>query len=307
MTYTQDVAACFDGAVAGGLDQSTFDNGLQSAESALQKIRSDHDNGSLPLYRLPHKSDDLDDCRQLADYLCKDTTDLLVLGVGGSNLGAQALAQLVGFGTPGFSWDEGRPRVHFFDNLDAQTFCAALDRFDLRSTRFLVVSKSGGTAETVMQTLTAVQAIEAMGGGKYLKYHFGVIVGPGPSPLRRLAERHEFPIVEHDPNVGGRFSVLTPVGIVPALAMGLDANAIRSGAASVLDPILKGASAENVPPAVGAAIAVGLNNKGGIAASVLMPYLDRLERFAMWYRQLWAESLGKDGKGTVPHPCAGPG
>lgn len=306
MTYTQDVEACIEGAVSGGLAQSDLDSRLERAEAALEKIRADHKSEALPLYQLPNKRDDLDACRDLADYVCKDTSDLLVLGVGGSNLGAQALAQLVGFGTPGFSWEPGAPRVHFFDNLDAQTFVEALGRFDLRTTRFLAVSKSGGTAETLMQTLTAIQAIEEKGGGKYLKYHFGVIVGPGPSPMRRLAERHGFPIVEHDPNVGGRFSVLTPVGMVPALTMGLDPSEIRAGAASVLDPILNGASARDLAPAVGAAFAVGLNEEKGMAVSVLMPYLDRLERFAMWYRQLWAESLGKDGKGTVPIRALGP-
>jgi len=306
MTYTQDVEACFEGAVSGGLAQSDLDRGLEKAEGALEQIRADHESGALPLYRLPNKRDDIDACRELADYVCKDTSDLLVLGVGGSNLGAQALAQLIGFGTPGFSWNQGHPRIHFFDNLDAQTFVEALGRFNLRTTRFLAVSKSGGTAETLMQTLTAIQAIEQKGGGKYLKHHFGVIVGPGTSPMRRLAERHGFPIVEHDPNVGGRFSVLTPVGMVPALTMGLDPSEIRAGAASVLDPILSGASAADVAPAVGAALAVGLNETKGMAVSVLMPYLDRLERFAMWYRQLWAESLGKEGKGTVPIRALGP-
>jgi glucose-6-phosphate isomerase len=88
--------------------------------------------------------------------------------------------------------------------------------------------------------------------------------------------------------------------------MGLDAVKLREGAAKVLAQALDGAQARDVPAAQGAAIAVALAERRQIAACVLMPYLDRLERFAMWYRQLWAESLGKQGKGTTPIRALGP-
>ena len=113
-------------------------------------------------------------------------------------------------------------------------------------------------------------------------------------------------MLDHEPGVGGRFAVLTNVGMLPALARGLDANAFRTGARAVVKALLGVGSAQEFAPAVGAAVAVGLARDHGIRAHVLMPYTDRLGRFAHWFAQLWAESLGKDGEGTTPVAALGP-
>jgi glucose-6-phosphate isomerase len=113
-------------------------------------------------------------------------------------------------------------------------------------------------------------------------------------------------LLDHDPHVGGRFSVLTNVGLVPAVVAGLDVAAVRAGAAAALAPVLAGKAPADVPACVGAALAVTLAERNGKTISVLMAYADRLERFARWYVQLWAESLGKDGKGTTPIGALGP-
>ena len=110
--------------------------------------------------------------------------------------------------------------------------------------------------------------------------------------------------MDHDPGVGGRFSVLTNVGLLPAAVCGLDIGAIRAGAADALAPVLASKPPAEVPAAVGAALAVALAASKPIA--VMMAYADRLERFTRWYVQLWAESLGKDGKGTTPIGALGP-
>jgi hypothetical protein len=94
--------------------------------------------------------------------------------------------------------------------------------------------------------------------------------------------------------------VLSLVGLLPAMIAGLDVGAVREGAASVLDPVLQASDARDLPPAVGAALSVGLARERGIGTTVLMPYCDRLGYFGFWYRQLWAESLGKGGNGTTP-------
>jgi len=112
-------------------------------------------------------------------------------------------------------------------------------------------------------------------------------------------------MLEHDPGVGGRFSVLTNVGLLPAAVLGLDIAAIRAGAAKALAPVLAKAPAAEVPAALGAALAIAAAEHGRTIA-VLMAYADRLERFTRWYVQLWAESLGKDGKGTTPVGALGP-
>jgi glucose-6-phosphate isomerase len=109
---------------------------------------------------------------------------------------------------------------------------------------------------------------------------------------------------DHDPGIGGRFSVLSNVGLLPAAILGLDLAALRRGAAAVLAPLLAKKKPAEVPAALGAALAVALAPAKPI--SVLMAYCDRLERFTRWYVQLWAESLGKDGKGTTPLAALGP-
>ncbi|MFZ5931312.1 MAG: glucose-6-phosphate isomerase [Pseudomonadota bacterium] len=303
MSYTQNIDGCF------GVDRLTkpgFEAILGSAAPALEKLRAQYADGSLPLLRLPEARDDLAECEKLAAHLLKDTSNLVLLGTGGSSLGAQALAQSVDKYRPIGGPREGEPRFHFLDNLDPFAMDAVLGQLDLRTTRFLVISKSGNTAETMSQALSVIAALIAAGGGKYMKYHFGVITEPGDRATRRLAAQYDIPVVDHPPGVGGRYSVLSSVGMVPAYCLGLDAAAIRVGAASVLAPVLAGATAADVPAAVGAALTIACENTLGARNQVVMPYGDRLERFAMWHRQLWAESLGKDGKGTTPIAALGP-
>lgn len=307
--YEQNIDACFEEKIGkDGLSRAAFDKALKHAESALSWLREAHEKKTLALLRVPERKDDLNPLRDVAGKLLDNTTDLFVLGTGGSSLGAQALAQLTGWGTQAHV--QKGTRVFFLDNLDAQTMQAALAATDLRTTRFLVVSKSGGTVETSIQTLAAMSAIEKAGGGKYMKHHFAVLTEPAkdgkPNALRALAEKHGFATLEHDTGVGGRYSVLTNVGLLPADILGLDIAAVRAGAADVLAPIVAGKAAAEVAPAVGAALSLALQAEKGADMTVFMAYADRLERFLAWHAQLWAESLGKEGKGTTPVRAIGP-
>mgnify|MGYP003704550547 CR=1 FL=1 len=136
-------------------------------------------------------------------------------------VGAQALTALRRATTP---------YVEFHDNPDPFSWAAALKRFDLKKTHFVAISKSGGTAETLAQTLIAADALKNAGGGKYLKQHFAVVTEPKPSALRKFAEKIGCPVLDHPLGIGGRYSVLTTVGMLPAILMGLDAGALRAGA-----------------------------------------------------------------------------
>jgi len=124
--------------------------------------------------------------------------------------------------------------------------------------------------------------------------------------LRELLKADGVPMLDHDPNVGGRYSVLTNVGLLPAALAGLDIAAVRAGAAAALAPVLDGRAPAEVPACVGAALSVALAQGRAKSIAVLMAYADRLERLTRWYVQLWAESLGKDGKGTTPIGALGP-
>src|SRR6185437_846014 len=167
-------------------------------------------------------------------------------------------------------------------------------------TGVIAISKSGGTAETLTQLLATVDWLRQALGKADIGDRIVALTEPRDSPLRRLAARRKLRLLDHDPGIGGRYSVLSNVGLLPAMIAGLDAAALREGAAAVLDATLGAASPREAPPALGAAIAMALNDRRGIGTSVLMPYADRLAFFGLWFRQLWAESLGKSGKGTTP-------
>jgi glucose-6-phosphate isomerase len=283
---------------------SDFEAVLARTSEAIASLRKQHADGSLALLRLPEKRDDISPILGYATLMRDGTTDVVFLGTGGSSLGGQTLAQLSGYAVPGVSALRDPPRVHFIDNLDPLSYGTMLERLPLKTTRFVAVSKSGGTGETLMQTIIALSAVKAAGLDPGQRF-FGITEPAKPGKrngLRDLLTEYGVPMLEHDTGVGGRFSVLTNVGLLPAAVCRLDIGAIRAGAADALAPILAGKSPAEVPAAVGAALSVAV----GKPMAVMMAYADRLERFTRWYVQLWAESLGKDGKGTTPLAALGP-
>jgi glucose-6-phosphate isomerase len=291
-----------------GIAAPPLHDALRRADEALGWLRARHTDG-LPLLQLPGARDDLPGITAAARRLAAGASDIVMLGTGGSSLGGQTLAQLAGCGVPGLGLLRGAPRLHFMDNLDPDTYGAVLERLPLASSRFVAVSKSGGTAETLMQTIAALTALRDAGLATRLpELVLGLTEPSRPgrrNGLRDLLDASGIPMLEHDPGVGGRYSVLSNVGLLPAAVLGLDIAAVRRGAAIALDPVLSGHPADRVPAALGAALAVALAESGR-QVSVLMAYSDRLERLTRWYVQLWAESLGKNGKGTTPVAALGP-
>lgn len=292
-----------------GVSQSAFDRVLQRTSEALAWLKARHADGTLPLLRLPEKKDDLAAIAEAAGRLGAGATDIVFLGTGGSSLGGQTLAQLAGHAVPGLGLLRQGPRLHVLDNLDPETFAGVLAHLPLATTRFVAISKSGGTAETLMQTAAALAAVKQAGFEARIAEIFLGLSEPAVAGkrngLRDLLAAHGVSLLDHDPHVGGRFSVLTNVGLLPAAVVGLDVAAVRAGAAAALAPVIAGKPPAEVPAAVGAALAVAFAGQGK-TISVLMAYADRLERFVRWYVQLWAESLGKDGKGTTPIGALGP-
>jgi glucose-6-phosphate isomerase len=291
------------------IDQATpanFADVLSRTGAALDWLRARHADGKLPLLRLAERRDDIAAILGYAGVLRNGTTDVIFLGTGGSSLGGQTLAQLAGHAVPGVGSLRDPPRVHFMDNLDPESYGLLLQRLPLETSRFVAVSKSGGTGETLMQTIAALDAVKAAKLDPH--EHFLGITEPAkpgkPNGLRAMLGAHKIEMMEHDTGVGGRFSVLTNVGLLPAAVCGLDIGAIRAGAGDALAPVLAGKPPAEVPAAMGAALSIALAPAKPIA--VLMAYSDRLALLTKWYVQLWAESLGKDGKGTTPIGALGP-
>jgi glucose-6-phosphate isomerase len=281
---------------------------LAAAAEALDWLRGRHDDGSLPLLRLPTERADLETIAAAARRLSAGATDVVLLGTGGSSLGGQTLAQLAGYRVEGLAPREGL-RLHFLDNLDPDTFEVVLRSLPLASTRFVAISKSGGTAETMMQTIAALGALKAAGLASRLPELFLGLTEPARggkrNALTALLAAHGIGVLDHHPGIGGRYSVLSNVGLLPAALLGLDIGGVRTGAAAALAPVLERRAPNEVPAAVGAALAASLARRGK-AIAVTMAYADRLERFTRWWVQLWSESLGKNGKGTTPVAALGP-
>lgn len=309
MSFVQNTDRAFASAIgAGGIPDSDFDTQLQKTEAALDWLRAAYRDNALPILRMPETTEDLQAVEATATKMLEGASDLVFMGTGGSGLGAQALLQLAGYHVPGIELFRAPPRLHFLDNLDPLTLDELLSKLPLETTHFLAVSKSGGTGETLVQTIAVIQALEAGGlGGEIGKRIFGLSEPERgkKNALRALLAPYGVPFLEHHTGVGGRFSVLTNVGLLPACTAGLDIRAVRAGAGAALKPILDKKPASEVPSAVGAAVNVAAANAGKNIA-VMMAYADRLERTTAWWVQLWSESLGKDGKGTTPVRALGP-
>lgn len=280
---------------SGAPPQARYDQALASCASALDWLRQQHKSKTLELLGIPSRSDDLRAASKQAAAL-KGFATVAVLGIGGSSLGGQALTALR---------KTAKPWVEFHDNPDPFSWTKALKRFDLKKTHFVAISKSGGTAETLMQVLTAADALEKAG-VKTLKKHFTIITEPHKSALADFADSIGAVKLDHPLGVGGRYSVLTMVGLLPGLVMGLNMKQMRAGAEAVLDQVLGAGAPADAPAAAGAALHHALSDDGRLASTVLWPYVDDLAVFGGWWKQLWAESLGKDGKGSTPVSVLGP-
>jgi len=280
----------------GAVPRADFDAALKEGASALAWLRQQKSAHALELLDIVERTDDIDAARKVADAWRDNTSEVAVLGIGGSSLGGQALKAIA---------KDGKPRVSFHDNPDPWAWQDFLGRADLKTTRFIVISKSGGTAETLFQALTAAEAIEKAGGGKWLKDHFAAVTEAKKSVLSDFADSIGAPKLDHPLGIGGRYSVLSMVGVLPALLMGLDVAALRAGAKAVVDATMASDGEANGALA-GAALHHALDKAGKLHHTVLWNYADRLATFSGWWRQLWAESLGKDGKGATPVGAVGP-
>jgi glucose-6-phosphate isomerase len=229
--------------------------------------------------------------------------DVVVLGIGGSALGPIALRTALR--KPQWNLlDAGerdlRPRLHVLDNLDPATIAGMLDRVvKLERTLFVVTSKSGGTAETMAQYMVIRDQLEQH--RLTARDHIVFVTDPQKGALRPIAKKEGIPALDIPANVGGRFSVLTPVGVLPAALMGINTSGLLQGAAAMAQRCLEPKLRDN-PAAVFATLQFLADSKSGKHVHVLMPYSDALRDMAAWFVQLWAESLGKqraDGSAHV--------
>ena len=314
MAITQSIAGCLEDAIgAGGLTKDRLADWAEKLKPRFERLKQEATGRSLPHIGVLYETADLSEARAAYDRLVEGAQTLVMFGTGGSSLGGQALAQLGGWFIPGDDriGKNGRPRLRFYDNLDALSLAKGFEILNLERTRFVVISKSGGTAETLSQTLTAIDRIRRAGLEAAIPRMFLGITEPDQpgvtNGLRALFSALGVPMLPHRTDIGGRYSAFTNVAMMPAFARGLDFDAFRAGGRAVVDALIAARSPLDFPPAAGAALSVALAKERGVKVSVLMPYADRLARFSHWFVQLWAESLGKnDREGTTPVAALGP-
>ncbi len=236
--------------------------------------------------------------------------DVVVLGIGGSSLGAVALRTALlppAWNARTAGQRGGRPRLHVLDNVDPRTIAGVLSVVSLPRTIFVVISKSGGTIETLAQYLVVRERLAQA--GLDAARHLVFVTDPARGALRTIAGRDGIPAFDVPANVGGRFSVLSPVGTLPAALCGIDVEALCAGAMVMRDATLGAELAANAA-GLFATLQWRAHTHAGQGQHVMMPYSDALRDLAPWFVQLWAESLGKcdaDGLHVGPTPIASVG
>jgi len=296
LPYTQDIS----GVVASrAITQDAYDASLIQTQTALESLRTAGENGGCPMLEAAFWDTDLPAFQSIGNTY-RRFHSVLVIGMGGAALGGRALTALFQ------SWvmsDSSFPFVYFLDNLDPEIFWEIMSVLNPRTTGILVISKSGETPETLIQMMRCLEYWQDFLTSYELSSHVTVITDPGKNTLSKIAKQMRFTTLEHPPAIGGRFSCLTVVGLLPLLILGGDPRKVRRGAGEVINTVFTKTIS---PPVEGVAALWALQQERKITTHVMMPYGDAFGALSSWHRQLWAESLGKNGQGFTPVLAMGP-
>jgi len=279
-----------------GLTQMDIDRLANRASVIADDIARRRENGELGFYQLPYDSKTLDEVLRMALSIRKKCENFVVLGIGGSALGGIALFHSLCHPLHNLlrrSDRDGAPRAFFLENIDPKTFNTLLDFIDLERTVFNVITKSGTTVETLSQFLIIQKMLNEKLGKSAVREHIVITIGEKPGDLRSMAESEGYPVLFIPDNVGGRFSVFGPVGLLPAAVCGIDIAELLAGA-RYADKRCKQKKFKNNPAYLSGALHYLADVKKRLNIVVMMPYSDALIQVADWFRQLWAESLGKE-------------
>ncbi|MFH1538907.1 MAG: glucose-6-phosphate isomerase [bacterium] len=282
-----------------GAKHGVTPNELSKYRKRAAKIVRDtiktHEAGGLEFIALPSRRAAATLILRYAEIAREEFENFVLLGIGGSALGPAALHAALNppyYNLLTQKQRGGCPRVFFEDNVDPVRIANLMEVINPKKTLFNVITKSGGTSETLAALLTAHDVLRRAVGKNNVKKHLVATTDAEKGNLRVIADRlglASFPIPR---GVGGRFSVLTAVGLLPAAMAGIDILALLSGAAAMRRRCL--AESLDANPALASALHQYIAaTKKGKTIQVMMPYSNQLYLIADWYRQLWAESLGK--------------
>ncbi len=276
-----------------GFTDLDFTSNKKLVEKAYQTVKENRGNGMMGWTELPYNQNEVvADIIATAKQIKKNFDNFVVLGIGGSALGPiavfQALCHLRHNELP--KSKRKAPKLYVEDNVDPERMNALLDVLDLNKTMFNVVTKSGATSETMAQYLIIMDILKKRFGDK-AKDHMIATTSANKGNLIKIAKEEGLKTFYIPDGVGGRFSELCPVGLLPAAVVGIDIKGLLKGAA-YMDKMCKVKDVKKNPALLSALLQV-LSMKNGKNISVMMPYADGLKYIADWYCQLWGESLGK--------------
>ncbi len=273
-----------------GINLSTIPSATRGKN--IQKIYDKKVSVMLDFLDLPNMpNDQIERLEKVGNCIKNKYRNFVVLGIGGSALGISMLENTF----VSSIHKKTKTKVYVCDNIDGDGFVSLLNTLDLKKTMFNVITKSGGTSETLSQMLIVIDKLKSK--KLSLSKHM-IITTTENNSLHNFAKENDVTAFTIPVGVGGRFSVLSPVGLLPAVVMGVDIRALLMGARKALEN-----GKQNTTANIAYTLAY-INNyylKKGRTSLVCMPYSDRLKLFPDFFAQLWAESLGKklDKSGNV--------
>ena len=267
-----------------------FENFEKFYENYLKTLNSPETG----FFHLPENKILLDQTKQVYNKF-KSKKYFIHIGIGGSALGPEMLIKALGGNTD--------VEFIFLNNIDPDDFYSQLKEVNLRESLIYVVSKSGTTAETVAAMSVVIELLKHQGlSEENFKDYFVFCTDPEKGDLRKIAQLWNVSTLDIPSNIGGRFSVLTPVAFLPLLFAGIDADLLLKGARDIQKKL---SSQDEGKDFFSLAYWIKQLHDRGTHQTVIMPYSSRLKEFSSWFVQLWAESLGKNGKGLTPIPAYG--
>ncbi len=251
-------------------------------EKNLHKIHS----RNRGFYRVVQDKDLLESIMEFSKENAKKFKHFVILGIGGSALGAATLKEALSPET----------NLHIIDNIDPDFILQTEKKIDLKKTLFLTISKSGSTIETT--TLFLYFSDKCKKAKLSLKKHFVFITNSQEGFLHEISQKEKIPTFPVPENISGRFSVFSAVGLLPAALMGIKIDKLISGAKKAVKNFEDNRIEKNI------AFKMACTQKHFYdqdkTINVLMPYCQRLEKLTEWYKQLLSESIGKENKGITP-------
>lgn len=278
-----------------GISEKDFEGLEKQIQLAEHEMVDKRKNGAMDWRDLPYNQEDI--VKDINSYVneVKDKFEaFVVLGIGGSALGPIAVQQAINH--PYYNElpkhkRNGFPKLYVIDNVDPERLPALFDIIDFKTTLFNVITKSGSTSETMSQFMIIKKLLEDKLGKEEAKNHIVCTTDKSKGNLRPIADEEGYKSFIIPAGVGGRFSELTPVGLLPAAMCGINIEEILAGAA-YMDELCNNPNTFENPAAI-YAILHYLGMKKNKNISIVMPYADSLKYISDWYAQLWAESLGK--------------